>query len=813
MSITVPAPRTPVQRLRLDRVAGLDAERLPQAPEGADELAARLDDLEARLPVLGVAASGALHRLVPLLDDDRTLRRAVLALRRCTRSATPAALDPALLAAIGIALAGRPSDAEAVTAWAEAAGLRAVLGDRHRDAVDRGTARATAALTALRDDPQVIGAIADASPDFAAAPGRAALDPGRHAARSLLSYATRAACKTSPFGTLTTVALADAPAPSAPAAAVTHAYAAAWLDVLARDETAVAALEIEPLPTGGLDPVREPVAVAELLETPDFVWRSTLRVALRETGAVLEALQRGGRRPLGRLLDELGGSDPFAAYLRMLDAGLLRVVAPWGYAERHPLDVLAARLDASIPEHPAGALLAELAADARAVTALTGVERGRRRAALRDRAERALADRGVSAGRRRFEVYVDAAPSVAVAGPAPDLEDEFERFAGSVARRTTRSPAYRALVAAVVERCGVGGTIEDPWRWLLAASADEALRAALAGPGADASGIEVPEPPLGRSMPTATAAVAVQVVHGSTPLLVVNQLLGGQGGLVSRLGALHAGLRPLLADRARRLARGGLAVEFVPSWEVNGMQSAAAGTLPRLSLPVEGPVTEERAAAVEFAGLRLHHDPATESIELLTADGTPVVPFYLGLVPSHLLSGPERILALLADPWRLPRLGSPAFAVLADAGRVVSRPRRTTGRIVTRRALWTVPASQLPAGLPAGGPPSGSGGDVELLRSVGRWRREHGLPPLVFARLVRARIALDPVGRKPVAIDLRSPHSLRLLETMLAEAHRRDDLRGVEFTEALPAPSEYARASDGSLRAVEHVVLLGGEDR
>jgi hypothetical protein len=69
------------------------------------------------------------------------------------------------------------------------------------------------------------------------------------------------------------------------------------------------------------------------------------------------------------------------------------------------------------------------------------------------------------------------------------------------------------------------------------------------------------------------------------------------------------------------------------------------------------------------------------------------------------------------------------------------------------------------------------------------------------------------VGRKPVAIDLRSPHSLRLLETMLAEARRRDDLRGVEFTEALPAPSEYARASDGSLRAVEHVVLLGGEDR
>ncbi|PPF80354.1 hypothetical protein C5C14_06500 [Rathayibacter rathayi] len=804
MSAPVPAPlaapsaRTP--SVRFARVAGLDAGRLPLAAEGADELSAQLQVLESRLPGLGDAASDALHRLVPLLDDDRPLRRTVLALRRSTRSTAPAPLAPAVLDQILAALAERASEAP-VAAWAAALAQRAELADRLHDAVDRGVARTGAALAALRDDPEIVGAIADASPDFAAAPGRSALKPGRHATRSLLSYATRAAFKTSPFGTLTTVGLAGAPSPSAPAVGITHSYAAAWLDVLARDERAATAFEIEPLRTGGLDSVSEPVAIPELIESRDFVWRRTLRVALRGSGAVLEALQRVGRAPLKRVLEEIGGDDPFAAYLRMLDAGLLRVVAPWGYAERHALRALAARLASAVPDHPAAALLAEVVVEARAVTGLTGRERGRRRAALRDRADQALAAWGVAPGHRRFEVYVDAAPAIAIPGPSPELEAEIQRFTASVRRSTIRSPAYEALVAALVDRCGPGGTIDDPWRWLLAAGADEQLQESLF---ARPSAARAPASrPLGRSMPPVTAAVAFQVVHGDEPLIVINQLHSGQGGLVSRFGALHDGLRPLLAKRARRLARGALAVEFVPSWEVNGMQAAAAGTLPRLSLPVDAPVTEDRVAAIDFTQLRLRHDPATESIELLTEDAMPVVPFYLGLVPAHLLSGPERILAVLADPWQLPRVGAPTVAALADLDRVVRRPRRVSGRIVLRRAVWTVPTALLPAL---------DGDDAELLHKIGCWRRAQGIPAQVFVRLVRVRPVLDPVGHKPVPIDLRSPYSLSLLLATLADARGRDELRGVEITEALPAPHEFARASDGSLRAVEHVVLSEDED-
>lgn len=803
MSVPVPVPlvgpsaRTP--HVRIDRVAGLDAGRLPLASEGADELSALLEGLESRLPGLGDAASDALYRLVPLLDDDRPLRRAVLALRRSTRSIAPAPIAPALLDRILTALAERASEVP-VAVWAAAVAQRAEFTDRLRNAVDQGVARTGAALAALRDDPEIVGAIADASPDFAAAPGRGALKPGRHATRSLLSYAARAAFKTSPFGTLTTVGLEGAPLPLAPAVGITHSYAAAWLDVLARDERAATAFQIEPLRTGGLDSVLEPVAIPELLETPDFVWRRTLRVALRSSGAVLEALQRIGRAPLKRVLEEIGGDDPFAAYLRMLDAGLLRVVAPWGYAERHALEALAARLASAVPDHPDAALLADLVLEARAVTALTGRERGRRRAALRDRADQALAARGVSQGRRRFEVYIDAAPAIAIPGPSPELEAEVRRFTASVRRSTIRSPAYEALVAALVDRCGPGGTIDDPWRWLLAAGADEQLQATLsARPGAARAPTSRP---LGRSMPTVTAAVAFQVVHGDEPMIVINQLHSGQGGLVSRFGALHDGLGPLLAERARRLARGAMAVEFVPSWDVNGTQAAAAGTLPRLSLPVDAPVTEERVAAIDFAQLRLRHDPATESIELLTKDGTSVVPFYLGLVPAHLLSGPERILAVLADPWRLPRVGAPTFAALADLDRVVRLPRRVNGRIVLRRAVWTVPTAFLPAL---------DGDDAELLHEIGCWRRAQGIPAQVFVRLVRVRPVFDPVRRKPVAVDLRSPHSLRLLLAILADARGRDELRGVEITEALPAPHEFARASDGSHRAVEHLVLIEDE--
>jgi len=776
--------------LRIDRVAGLAVERVALGLAEADALAARLDDLEQLLLAEGERAGDALHALVPLLDDDRALRRTALAVRRRTRSEAPGPDER--IDALLVALSAHGIDPSPLRQWAALAAEHAALAVEYSAAVSTGVAAASRRLEALREDPELLTAIADASPDFAAAPGRDPLLPGRHAGRSLLAYAGRAARKTSPFGTLTTVGLAGDPAPRASTVAVTHAYAAAWLDVLARDERAAHAFEVEPLDTGGLDPASEPVGVPALLESPDVVWRRTLRVPLR--GGVLERLQPLGRVPLRVLLDAIGGDDPFASYVRFLDSGLLRVVAPWSYGERGGLDALAACLSVSAPAHPATALLTGIAADARRVTALEGRERGRARAAVRDRAEQSLRAAGADPARSRFEVYVDAAPSAPVADPPPGIRSELERYRASLGRLVRRSPAYDALVAAFVAAHGVGGTAPSAWRWLLAAGSDEALTTALATARLRAS--DGPdERPRGRSMPRPSAALAVQIAHGDEPLLVVNQLLGGQGGLVSRFAPLHAGLAPRLAARAHRLAAGALPLEIVPSWDVNGMQSAASGILPRLRLPVDQPVAGAPSGDVDLADIALHHDPVSDSLELLAPGGRAIALFYLGLVPSHLHSGVERLLTVLADPWLLPRAGAPAFASLADAEQVVATPRRVNGSIVTRRATWSVPRAALPA-------PTED--DAELLRSFGRWRRSHSLPDEVFVRCVRQHFPGDPVSRKPVPVDLRSPHALRMLAALVTP-----DVAGLEITEALPAAGQLGHVDDeGGHRAVEHLLLL-----
>ncbi|QOD10196.1 hypothetical protein [Rathayibacter toxicus] len=791
------APR----RLCIQRVAGLSAERVALVPAGVDELAARLEEVEVVLCQRKAAVSDILHDLVPLLDEDRSLRRAVLDVRRSTRKISPPPIPVNLIARITGALTERSMDADSVAAWAAIVQERAALERAHSNAVTSGVAHACAALELLRDDEAFLGAVADANPDFAAAPGRGALEPGRSSSRSLLAYAVRAAYKTSPFGTLTTVGLAGGASPSRPVVTITHAYAVAWLDALAHDETVAHVFEVEPLTTGGLVGQVEPVGIPAPVETLDVFWRQILRVALRESGVVLDELRGIGRVPLYRLLTIVGGDDPFACYLRMLDAGLLRVVAPWVYGERHSLNALAAWLAVKAPTHPAARLLAELVAETHAVTTVQGVERGRRRVALRDRAESALAGYGYPPAHCRFEAYCDAAPDVVVPGPAPELEAEIERYAAAVGRRLARSAAYDALVAAAVRRCGVGGVIEDPWRWLLTADADKELLTALSTPARVSR--SAAEHPRGRSMSAPSAALAFQIVHGEDPLVVVNQLVNGQGGLITRFTELHGDLGRHIAERAQRLAGDAIAVEIVPSWDTTGMQAAAAGTLPRLSLPLDAPVVDDHREVIDFAALRLRHDPATESLELLTSSGVPVVPFSLGLVPGHLVNGPERLLAILADPWQLPHAGAPIVPTLADADAVASQPRWVNGRIVVRRAVWTVPDSLLPAV---------TSDDAALLRAVARWRRGHGIPPEVFVRLVRARLLLAPVTRKPLPVDLRSPHSLRMLFTLLDGARASGDVLGVEITEALPAPHQFAQVSDGSRRAVEYLVFLDEAD-
>lgn len=798
-STSAPAAAAPVAAsdpasdagLRLDRVAGLAVERLPPALVEADDLAALLDAQAAELAATGERLSEALYALVPLLDDDRALRRGVLALRRATRAEGARIPAPPLLDRVYGALERHRLDAAALEAWVGALRRCEELDEALVAATASGVRRATRALEALRDDDDFMSAVADASCDFAAAPGRQPLLPGRHAARSLLAYATRAALKTSPFAGLTTVGLAGS-RPARSTAAVTHAYAAAWLDVLAHDETAMLAFDVEALDTGGLDPASDAVAVPVLVESDEFIWRRSAVVHLRQAGPVLARLQRVGRVSASALLEIIGGEDPFAVYVRLLDSGLLRVVAPWKLGEHDALAVLSEHLRTRLPGHPLSVTLSDLVQGAQGVLDGRGRDRATRRVSLRDRAQRALRERGASAARSRFELYVDTAPGEAASGPEERASAEIERFADALGARVRRSTAYEAVVAHFVARHGAGATVPSAWPWLLEAGSDEALLSKVHAPRASAS-----DRPRGTSMPMPSAAMTVQIA-GPESLVVVNQVLDGQGGIATRFARLHDGpdgIAARVAARARRLAAGARAVEFVPSADVNGMQAAASGVLPRLRLPVDGPCRRAGDEETAVAALAIRHDPVADALELVDLAGRPVAPFYLGLVPSHLLSGPDRILAVLANPWRVPRVGASVFPTLSDPQRIIDEPRRTDGSVVVQRARWSVPRELLPSFPDA---------DAALLRAAGRWRREHGIPPEVFVRLIRERPGFDPVTRKPIPVELRSPHALRHLAAEID-----DTVIGLEITEALPSRAQFPHVDrEGGHRAVEHLVFL-----
>ncbi|MFG3097661.1 lantibiotic dehydratase [Streptomyces sp. NPDC048202] len=193
------------------RVAGLPAETVEvlRAPETAD-WAARTAAEEDRLRALGARLSDPLSAAVGG-TEDAALRRRLLTLRRQVfNNRLPADLPAARDLASGL-----DGDTGAdLTAWLDARLRWEELRAEGETVLGEALARTRAALRGLALDDRLRRGLLLASPTleerldaFAAdrnpAPGKRA----RKMERSLLSYLYRTACKTSPFSTLTGVAL------------------------------------------------------------------------------------------------------------------------------------------------------------------------------------------------------------------------------------------------------------------------------------------------------------------------------------------------------------------------------------------------------------------------------------------------------------------------------------------------------------------------------------------------------------------------------------------------------------------------------
>lgn len=212
MSTTAAAPAGQVLHRRfMLRVAGLPVDTVLalRAPEAAEWAASTLDEAD-RLVALGERLSDELSTVVGRTEDT-ALRRRLLALRRQVfNNRLPGDVD----AARALAAAHGGAVGADLAAWLDARVRWAELCADGDTVVGAALARTRAELRRLAMDDRLRRGLLLASPileerldaftaDPAAVPGKRA----RRMERSLLSYLYRTACKTSPFSTLTGVAL------------------------------------------------------------------------------------------------------------------------------------------------------------------------------------------------------------------------------------------------------------------------------------------------------------------------------------------------------------------------------------------------------------------------------------------------------------------------------------------------------------------------------------------------------------------------------------------------------------------------------
>jgi hypothetical protein len=211
-------------------------------------------------------------------------------------------------------------------------------------------------------------------------------------------------------------------------------------------------------------------------------------------------------------------------------------------------------------------------------------------------------------------------------------------------------------------------------------------------------------------------------------------------------------------------------------------------------------------ARLELDDLVLEHDEAADRLVLRSRRlDREVVPLYFGyLVPGALPEIPRTLLLL-----------SPSFQVSLDAWRgvpegpavdgVTGRPRVRFGSVVLHRRSWTAAPGALPVREPGAT-------EAEWYLDWQRWRRRHGLPDQVFARVYQERDpgageapgTADPDRGKPQYVDFDSPLSLLALDGAIGGSRVRVVLEEMLPTEdSLPVRSE--RGSHVAELAVEIV--------
>ncbi|MER5639339.1 hypothetical protein ABT095_20570 [Kitasatospora sp. NPDC002227] len=797
MTALATTDRVRLAAFRLDRLSGVSATAL--------ELSAAVREQLERHRVAAEAAGRAAELLTdavfPLVPQaGRAERRRLLKLKRLVHQGAPVtSADLEFLARAGV-----PQDL--LTAWsARCDQLAAGRGALER-AVDDASARAAETLREqLTDGPLALALPLVAThlpPELTAAQ----LRPGSRLARTGLLYLIRAALKPSPLSRLTTVSLHPSAGPGRSESDVPVGFAHSLFAELAATEAFTGVFDYAPAPRVATFDGHAAVVTRTLSDTGGFLWSGERIVQAELYRAELDQLLAAG------------AALPAARLVRYVRMGLLMPVVPWVPGSRTPLLDLAAALRAGGAGGPVRQTAEEIAAGltalhhaARAVAAAGAAERRALLPAVREQADELARRCGAPAWAGQL-VHEDTATADPV-GPLPAaVAEDLTALAESLRPCFVRSHVYDLVLERFRGRHGAGGRCADAVAFFTALAEESGFKSALhqarmrdLAPAEEQRGRD--RLPVGRTSAPPAVAVLHQLAaadaaaaRGGDYRMVVNQLGSALGGLLTRFGRVlgEQAVEQAQLPWLRELFPGCEVRALTLAGQVNNLQHAGAGVLPGLHWP--GEQQRRGQGSLGFDELALRHDPEHDTLEFEDQAGRPVAPVYTGIVPAHICTGAAQLALSVMDPWldrsELSRDNHPFLRVQAMAGitEVVATGRVTAGRVVLRRARWLVPADRFPA-------PRAGEATVDHLVRLDRWRRELGLPHEVFL-LALGGDPMDADRRKPVWLDLASPHAVATALPLIAGAHT------LRIEEALPARGQAWIAGGDGPRMCEHVHFL-----
>jgi len=794
----------------LTRVGGIPTDALDIVAEPTRLLLAELAAITEQLRQASEPLTDALFRLVPQLDDEVELRRKVLAGKRAVHNLKKLPWDPDTLGRVTARLT--PAEVGLLDEWVRLHAARSAALAKLEDQLSRERSDAVQALRAALDEPGALESVAIAAPDWVRHANMGATTPRN--IKTLYSYVSRAAVKTSPFSGLTTVGVAGTEGEGRAASRTAAALAMLAVHRLARSPRTASLLTYRGAPAraAGREAPGVLLLQSEMAIAGGVIWRQDRVMEADHATGWLERLGEGDLT-LAQVLERLGGADPFARFIRLLDAGVLAIVLPWQQGQA-PLQRLAELVD-GVQESP---ISADDLRTAQALGEQAHRESVKGRLAALDslgRYARSWAEpkRGRPAPAALLYEDREAKADLPDVCAVPSVRADLLSLGELMRPHIFRSHIYDLLLEQFVATFGTGGTCDDPLAFFMRLAVerdgngplDAAMAADLmsrANPG------ERAWLPVGPTSAPPSAAVLFQLEAGSYEQvaqghyrLVVNHFSAGSGALFTRF------VRLLGEDFRSRLlhhitgSRPGVACRELVLWaDCNTAQAECTGLLPPLCLPGE----PTRPDAITLDDTLLVHDAATDTLSLVDRRGEPIGLTYLGLIPQHMLHSYARFLVVLADPWvnasphsdytmaKLPQL-----LPMCHPEHVVPLPREQHGRVVTRRASWLAPIGSLP--LPKAGETA-----AELAVRMDDFRRAHGMPEEVFVHQLGGGDFFTAGDRKPLWVSLASPTSAQVLEGWLAAG-----VKHVRITEALPARHAHPQLDgDRRRRATEHAAML-----